>query len=397
MKRSSLTAIFFTVFIDLLGFGILIPLLPTFASKQLNISDLGIGILVAVFSLVQFFFNPVLGKISDKRGRRPLILSTLLMTCFSYIIFSFSDSFMLLFISRLLAGFGGSNIGVAQAYIADITTKQERSKGMGIIGAAFGLGFVFGPLIGGILSKYGYMVAGLAAAGFSFAAFIYSYFFLKESIAEKQSPETRIQFRLLDLEYVKKVIKTPNVGLLIIIFFIVTFSIANIYGTFAILGLKVYHFTDQQTGYLFGIMGIVGALMQGGIIRRLAQWFNDKTLISIGTFLMIFGLGLIPYGGNFLGLSLVMVIQALGTGILQPTILSMVSKYSSDKEQGGILGLNQSISALARVLGPLWGGFSYDFLGYQFPFLTGGFFMLLTFLFSIYILKSDRHFEIASK
>ena len=146
--KASLSVIFATVFIDLMGFGILIPILPTFASKDLNISDFGIGTIVAVYSLVQFLFNPILGRLSDRLGRRPIILISLLTTAVSYLIFSAAHSFFLLFFSRMLAGFGGSNIGVAQAYIADITTKKERAKGMGIIGAAFGLGFVFGFMLG---------------------------------------------------------------------------------------------------------------------------------------------------------------------------------------------------------------------------------------------------------
>ena len=159
-KQASLSIIFATVFIDLMGFGILIPILPTFASTNLGISDFSIGIIVAVYSFNQFVFNPILGRLSDRIGRRPVIILTLMTTGISYLIFSIADSFFILLVSRLLAGFGGSNIGVAQAYIADITEKDDRAKGMGLIGAAFGLGFVFGPLIGGVLSEYGYWVAG---------------------------------------------------------------------------------------------------------------------------------------------------------------------------------------------------------------------------------------------
>lgn len=168
-----------------MGFGILMPILPTFGTKILHISDFEIGISVAVFSLMQFLFNPVLGKLSDKFGRRPVILVSLLTTAVSYIIFSYTDTFFLLIMSRILAGLGGSNIGVAQAYIADVTDKSERSKGMGIIGAAFGLGFVFGPIIGGYLSHFSYATAGFGSAAFSFMAFIFAFFYLPESIKEK--------------------------------------------------------------------------------------------------------------------------------------------------------------------------------------------------------------------
>ncbi|MEW6702526.1 MAG: MFS transporter [Bacteroidota bacterium] len=394
-NKASLGVIFLTIFIDLMGFGILIPILPAFALR-LNISDFGIGIIVAIFSLMQFFFNPILGRLSDRVGRRPLILITQLLSAISYLIFSFSASFAVLFFSRLLGGLGGSNIGVAQAYIADITTKEERSRGMGLIGAAFGLGFVFGPLIGAFLSKYGYAVAGYGSAAFSFLAFLFAFFMLPESLPEGKSsvekwrPEEKFSFKLFDLNFAKKTLAHPDLGLLILLFFIIIFSVANIYGTFAILGYNIYKFTDQQNGIMFGIIGIIGAIIQGGLMRILTKKISDRNLILVGTIFMMIGLGMIPYGGNFFGVAIVVSILAVGTGILQPTILSMISKYSPEKEQGAVLGLNQSFSAFGRVLGPLWGGFSYDFIGYQFPFLTGAVFTLLTFLLSFFLLKPEK-------
>lgn len=386
-KKASLTVIFLTVFIDLLGFGVLIPILPTFASKDLGISDFGIGIIVAIFSFVQFIFNPYLGKMSDKYGRRPLILGTLLISSLSYLIFAFAHSFLLLFVARLLAGIGGSNIGVAQAYVADVTTKEERSKGMGIIGAAFGLGFVFGPMIGGFLSNFGYSAVGFASAAFSFMAFVFAFFALPESIKEKSASINR-KFEFINIRLTKRILKDKVIGLFVILFFIIVFSMANIYGTFSLMGYKVFHFSDLQNGYLFGIIGLIGAVIQGGLINKLNKRFSDKILILAGLFLMTFGLGLLPYGVNFLGVALVASVLAIGTGLLQPTVLSMISKYSPDNEQGSILGMNQSFASLARVFGPLWGGFAYDFLGYQFPFLTGAAFTFATFIIVVVLLNS---------
>lgn len=388
-NKASLGIIFITIFIDLMGFGILIPILPTFASKELGISDFGIGSIVAVFSLMQFIFNPMMGKLSDRIGRRPVILATQLMTAVSYLIFAFSNSFLLLFLSRMLAGLGGSNIGVAQAYIADITTKEERAKGMGIIGTAFGLGFVFGPVIGAMLAKYGYHVAGLGSAFFTLSAFSFAFFRLPESLKEKKGDE-KIKIKIFDFAFAKQILFNPSVGFLIILFFLIIFSIANIYGTFAILGYKFYHFTDQQNGMLFGIVGLIGAIVQAGFIRTLSHKLNDKTILLIGIFFMIIGLGLIPYGGNFTGVAIIISIMAVGSGILQPIIPSMISKHSPENQQGAVLGFSQSISAFARVLGPLWGGFSFDVLGYQYPFLTGAFFTLLALIFSFFMLKSEK-------
>lgn len=385
-SKATLSIIFITIFIDLLGFGILIPILPTFASKTLNISDFGIGVTVAIFSLMQFFFNPILGKLSDKYGRRPIILSTQSLTVVSYLLFAVSNSFALLLLSRALAGIGASNIGVAQAYIADITTKEERAKGMGMIGAAFGLGFVFGPVIGAFLAQYGYHVAGYGSAIFSFSACVFAFYKLPESL-DAQKSKSELKLRVFDFGLMKKVILNPSVGFLIILFFMIIFSVANIYGTYSILGFKVFHFTDQQIGILFGISGLVGALIQAGFIKMLSTKFSDRGIVLIGLIALMIGLALMPYGQNFTGEVIALIILSIGTGILQPIIPSMISKSSHESQQGTILGVNQSLSALARVFGPLWGGFAFDYLGYQSPFLTGAIFTLIVFIVSIFFLK----------
>lgn len=388
-SKASLSIIFLTIFIDLMGFGILIPILPTFASKQLGATDFEIGIVVAVFSLMQFFFNPILGKLSDRIGRRPVILSTQFLTIISYLIFAFTHSLGLLIASRMLAGIGGSNIGVAQAYIADITTKEERSKGMGLIGAAFGLGFVFGPIFGAILSKYSYSVAGFGAAMFSTIAFTFAIFKLPESLINKKTTQG-FQFKIIDFAFTKKVLTSPSVGFLVILFFIIIFSVANIYGTFAILGYKVYHFSDQQNGMLFGITGIVGAIVQVALIKPMSKKYTDKTIVLIGLIALFLGLTFLPFGKNFLGMSIVISVLSIGTGILQPIIPSMISKYSPENLQGSVLGVNQSISALARVFGPIWGGFSFDYFGFQFPFLTGAAVTLVTLVVTYFMLNINK-------
>jgi len=168
-----------------------------------------------------------------------------------------------------------------------------------------------------------------------------------------------------------------------ILFFILTFSVSNIYGTFALLGFKIYHFTDMQNGYMFGIVGLSSAIVQGGLVAKVSKYFSQLKLISIGAFCMMIGLGLIPFGGTFLGLSVIVIILSLGTGSLQPTLLSLISEVTSEAEQGITLGFNQSLSAFGRVLGPLWGGFAFEYLGYAFPFITGSFFSLVILILSI--------------
>lgn len=389
-NRSALVLIFLTVFIDLLGFGILIPILPSFSVKELHIDETAIGIAIALYSFVQFLFNPLLGKLSDKYGRKPVIVGCLFLNAMGYIVFSFTNSYILLLVSRVIAGIGGSSIGVAQAYIADVTTRENRSKGMGLIGAAFGLGFVFGPLIGGLLSSYGYAVTGYAAAGFSLIAFILTIFYLPESLKQKaETGNSSIQSqrrKLFDFVAMKKILQKPDLAVLVLLFFILTFSFANIYGTFALLGLKVYGFTDMQNGYMFGIVGLTSAIVQGGLIGRINKVMSKKIILMVGSLLIMVALAMIPYAGTFLGLAIVSVVLSYGTGTFQPTVLSLISEVTSETEQGITLGMNQSLSSFARVLGPLWGGFAFEYLGYPFPFITGAIFTFIIFLLTIFYL-----------
>jgi len=382
-QKSALGLIFLTVFIDLLGFGILIPILPTFAKKELFVDETAIGIVVAIYSFVQFIFNPILGRLSDKYGRKPLIVISLFINAIGYVLFALTTSYILLLVSRIVAGIGGSSISVAQAYIADVTTKDNRAKGMGVIGAAFGLGFVFGPLMGGFLATYGYMVTGFASATFSILAFILTILLLPESNVNRKAL-TETKRKLIDVYGLKNVFAKPERAMLIFLYFVLTFSFANIYGTFALLGLQVYGFSDLQNGFMFGIIGLTSAIVQGGLIGRISKLVSKKNILKIGSFFMMVSLALIPYGDTFLGLAIICIFLALGTSVFQPTVLSLISEVTRETEQGVTLGVNQSVSAFARVLGPLWGGFAFEFLGYPYPFLTGAVFTLIIFIATVW-------------
>ena len=391
-KNSALSLIFLVVFVDLLGFGILIPILPTFATHILGVKEGAIGIAIAVYSLVQFLFNPFFGGLSDKYGRRSIILYCLLLNASGYIIFAFTHSYIMLLASRVIAGIGGSSIGVAQAYIADVTTKEDRAKGMGLIGVAFGLGFVFGPIMGGILSHYSYMITGFASAGFSLLAFSLSVFLLPESL-KKDLIQQNIRRKIFNVEEFKKILNNIPVLLVILMFFILTFSVANIYGTFALLGTQVYHFTNIQNGTIYSVIGLVSAIVQGGLIGRLSKKYSDNQLITAGSLLLALGLAMLPFGGNYAGLIVIISILSMGTGTLQPILLSLISKVAPENDQGIVLSVNQSFSAFARVLGPLWGGFSFQYIGYKFPFFTGAAATLLILLFSVFYFKKHIVYE----
>ncbi len=376
MKRKTPLAIIFAItFIDLLGFGIVIPIIPSYAGMSFEASDVTIGFLVASFSFMQLIFTPIWGRLSDRLGRRPILILGLLLTVIGYILFGLADSLVMLFVARLLAGIGGANISAAQAYISDVTKPEERAKGMGLIGAAFGLGFVFGPFIGGMLVEYGYSVPGFAAAGLSAIAFVTAIFALPESLPKSaRATATSMDFSLRTLA---EALRRPKIGMLLILFFLITFGYANIYATFPLISVREFSFSDKEVGYLFGYLGFIGALTQGGLIRILSVRFQERWLFLIGAIATAVGLALIPYSNGTTMLLVVLAVLALGTGVITPSCLSLISRHADQSQQGGVLGVNQALGALGRVLGPIWGAFVFQTIGISWPFLTGGFVLLV--------------------
>lgn len=386
-KSKRIFVIFLVVFIDLLGFGIVIPLLPTFSQNVLQMHETTIGLVAGIFSLMQFIFNPLWGRLSDIYGRKPIIIFSLSGNVFSYILLGLVlsgvfKSILLLFIARAAAGFFSANIGAAMAYISDITDVKDRSKGMGTIGAAFGLGFVFGPFVGGVLAqRFGFGVPVFLSAFMSLTALILAKIILKESLPEEfRRKNDGKQLRLgPGMEKLTEALKHPNVGFLIVLYFIITFSIANIYATLQLFvqSKSGFNFDVEQISYLFAFIGIIGAAVQGGLIRQLVKFFDERKILIAGNFIMAVGLGTLPFSHHNLPIFLTsLFLMGLGNGLNQPITLSLISKFTDRDEQGGILGINQSLSSFARFLGPSWGGFVYQEIGFSAPFLTGGVFML---------------------
>ena len=380
MKRSPLVVLFVTVFIDLIGFGIVLPLLPFYA-QHFGANALLVGLLSTSFSLMQLLFAPVWGRLSDLVGRRPVILVGLLGSSISYLTFALAPSLTILFLSRILAGIAGANISTAQAYIADSTQPENRAKGMGLIGAAYGLGFTVGPAIGGILSQYGYAVPAFLASALALANFGAAWWLLPES--RNPSEVTYRIERGLNWQRLRTGIQHPELGVFLILFFIATFAFANLEATFALMTARKFGFDARANGYLFAYIGVLITVVQGGLTGRLAKRFGERRLISVGLFCMIFGLGLLPYSLGLKSLLLVLVILVGGQGSTNPSISSLISQSASTEDQGGILGVAQSLASLARILGPIWGGFTFDALGFQYPYLTGSLFMAVAFSLSL--------------
>ena len=371
MKKTPLTIIFLIVFIDLLGFGVVIPIIPSYAEHGFGASDFIIGLLVASFSFAQLLFTPIWGRLSDQYGRRPILLFGLFLTVIAYVLFGLANSLSLLFASRLLAGIGGANISAAQAYIADVTKPEERAKGMGLIGAAFGLGFVFGPFIGGVLVGFGYSVPGFAAAALSLMALITALLALPESLNREDPSAERVASHL-NLRMLANALRGPRIGMLLLLFFLITFGYANIYATFPMISTRQFGFSDREVGYLFGFIGIIGALTQGLLIRALSTRIEERVLFLVGALLTMIGLTCIPFSTSTMPLLAILAVLSVGTGIMTPSCLSLISRYSDPTQQGSILGVNQSLGALGRVLGPVWGAFVFAAIGTSWPFLTGG-------------------------
>ncbi|HEY9792589.1 MAG TPA: MFS transporter [Candidatus Obscuribacterales bacterium] len=388
----ALGLMFLTVFIDLIGFGIIIPVLPLYA-KELHADGLIIGLLGMSYSLMQFFFAPFWGRLSDKFGRRPILMISLCASAVGYLIWGFSGAFAqytfagmsgalcMLFLSRLVAGFGNANMAVAQAFVADVTPEEYRSQGMGMIGAAFGLGFVLGPAIGGIASWLGMHPnnLGFIAAFFSVADLIFTAIYLPEPEVHKGKAHNIFE---LGAGFYFETLFNPRLFVPLLILFISTFAFANMEITLVLLTSKYFGYTIRDNSLMFVYIGVLIVLVQGGLIRRLAKKYPEKPLIGIGTLLVAGGLFLTPATHNLGILYGALALLAVGSGINNPSSSSLVSKLADPTRVGGVMGVSQSMSTLGRILGPIAGGYLWQQFGPSSPYLVGGSCMAAAFLLS---------------
>lgn len=374
-----------TVFIDLMGFGLVIPILPTYA-HQLNASDFMIGLLIASYSIMQFLFTPFWGRLSDRIGRRPVLLISLAASFAGYLIWGFSTSLIWLFASRIVAGFGNANIAVAQAYIADITTKENRARGMGMVGAAFGLGFVLGPALGCLLVQNGLGFVGFVAAGFSLVDLILTFFLLPEPKERGTFGNDRFG---LGIDFYIKNVTSAKLRVSFLIFFISTFAFANMEATLVLLTSKLYNWGPKENGLLFVYIGILIVIVQGGMIRQLTKKYSEKKLITVGSFLVAAGLFLTPVTNSWMVLALAMTLLSIGSGINNPCNQSIISKLAPEETVGGVLGLGQSVSTLGRIFGPIVGCALFEKLGYLSPYIAGGLCMIIVVALSFNLPETE--------
>lgn len=370
MRNKAIAVLFLTIFLDLMGFGLIIPILPTYA-KTLGATDAMVGLLGTSFSIMQFVFASFWGGLSDRFGRRPIMLASISIMIVAYVLFANATVLWLLFATRLLKGFGAANLSVAQAYISDVVPKEERTKAFGIIGAAFGLGFIFGPSIGGVINEYfGISGVGYFAAILGAVNLVLAYFFLHETLKTKATSVQLFPNPFKDIFQFRKIAEV-NALFTINFVYILGFSMMQITST--LLWAEHFGLSEMHIGYTFAYIGFLAVVIQGGLIGYFNSWFGERNLLFFGTVLVAVGLFSMPFvPTDRFYLELVsMTLLSLGNALLTPTVSSLLTTYAPDEAQGKILGTNQSVGSLARVLGPAIGGVAYGW-HFSYPYILAG-------------------------
>jgi predicted MFS family arabinose efflux permease len=374
MHRSWRAVLLLTVFLQLLGFGLVLPLLPYYA-RALGAGPAAIGGLFAAYSLTQFLLAPVWGRLADSFGRRPILLICIGWGIVAYLLFAVAHGYAALFVSRVMAGLSAAVIGVSQAYLVDRTEPADRARNMGLLGAALGLGFVFGPALGAFLSRWGYALPGYVAAGLTAVNLALAARWLPESLPADErrvAASARRQARLPG---------SGERGLAAVfgILFLTTAGFSILYPVFPLFVHERLGFGPMEAGYLFSAMGVVAVLIQGGLLGRLAGWIGERRLLAVGTLVMGLALALtpLPFVRSLVVLGAVMLPMALGYAVTTPIAQTLLSRLSDPLDQASNLGLGQSMTSLARAVGPLAGGFLFQHVGTPYPFWMAALLLLV--------------------
>ena len=395
-SRPRLFVIWLTIFIDLMGFGIVMPILPYYA-QRFGAHGLGYGALVGAFSLMQFLATALLGRLSDRVGRRPILLTTMLLNAAGYVLFAFAPSYFLLLLSRLVSGFAGGNISAAQAYVADITSAEDRSKGMGLIGMAFGLGFIVGPGIGVLAAHFGgHAGPGLVAAGLSVVNLVSAYWILPESLKE----EHRSARAIWPFGHMAEALAHPELRALMLVWAIAPFAFAGYTVALPLWAAASLGWEEKQLGAFFVVVGTVAAVVQGGLFRLLTKRVGDRALLIAGMFGMALAIGAVPFLASTGAVYAWTVVLAFSNSIMSPAAAGLVSTFAAANEQGTVLGVAQSLAALGRFSGPAVIGATYDSISPKVAFLAAAGVMLVGWAASLGVphpSKGDRSGSVAPR
>ena len=371
-----LLVIFLTIFVNLVGFGIIIPLLPFYA-ETFGASPLVIGLLFAVFSLCQLIAAPALGDLSDRYGRRPVLVFSLAGTVVSFVMLALAHSVTMLFAARMVDGLSGGNISTARAYVADVTAPKDRARAYGLIGAAFGLGFIFGPALSGILARISYTAPIWAAAALTLVATAMAWFWLPETVHRTRAG-TGNPFR-----YLPALLERPLVRRVLLIDFTYWMAFAVFQTTFALFAARRFGFDVPKTGYFFAAFGVLGAVIQGGFIRPIVRRLGDKPTFMLGLAFGALGLIACTLAHSVAMFALALVPLAFGIGFGHPTVSSLVSLVARGDEQGRVQGAAGAVESLGRTIGPVWGNASLEALGDSTPYVSAAAVLTLTLALTV--------------
>jgi DHA1 family tetracycline resistance protein-like MFS transporter len=394
MKNTRLLTIFLIVFIDLLGFSLILPLLPYYAETY-GATPIIVGLLVASYAAAQLIGAPLLGRLSDRIGRRPVLLLSVAGTAIGFLLLGFADPIgrfiaemvapeaanvfviAVLFLSRIIDGLTGGNITVAQAYITDVTDEQNRAKGLGLIGAAFGLGFIIGPAVGGALSKWGYSLPAFVATAVSLLNLILIFFLLPESLSVEQRSAASQQRRPpFTIGALKQALTRPKVGPLLQVRFFFALAFATFQTIFALFAQSI-GLNSQTTGFLLAYVGVISVVVQGGLIGPLTRRFRETALMVTGLWVMTGALFAWAFTDKLWQIIILILPLAVAGGVLNTVIQSSLTKSVTHQEVGGILGITGSLEAVTRVIAPLAGGYLLQNMGLWAPGIFSAALMVL--------------------
>jgi predicted MFS family arabinose efflux permease len=368
--RTALGVLFLVVFVDLLGFGMVIPTMPLYA-RHFGVSEAVTGLLSAGYSAMQLIFAPIWGRLSDRYGRRPMLLGSIAMTAVGFLGYALAPTFEWLLVSRLFAGAATANLAIARAYVADVTPPEERAGGMAIIGISFGLGFILGPAMGGLLSThYSLAAPGYAAAALATLNLVAAWFILREPESHARANH-RPRFAALFEE-----LGRPGIRGLLLVSFLSILAFSALENTFAFLAADAFGIHDHDVPYVFVYIGVLAVVVQGGLVRPLAKRYGERKLLIVGLALQAATFVVLPFAATTTGLLVVLAPMSLGSGLTQPTLSALLSKLARKEDQGGTMGLGESASALGRIIGPISGTASYA-LAAAFPYVAGGLLMAI--------------------